>query len=292
VFHCGVTADASRHPFPSEAKPEHHGLSSQERQQSSEEIAVGYRFHQSFSIIPGLRLNVSKSGLSASIGGAPFTLNISKNGLMGTASIPGTGLSYRHHIGNSNPAPSDGPNHFPSEDVPALNAAPIEKVHSANAELLTSATLQALKDLIQTASKQYNEISHALGLATEEQMRAASRYDSWNQGYLLQRVFKKAFEKRRQASLDASENVQKIDEQLRQSKIATHIEIDKEQADLFDQVVNEFTALCGSEAIWDVRAHQANDRKISLAVRILSRSYSLTSLRLNILESSRWSRPC
>jgi hypothetical protein len=220
---------------------------------------VGFRFHQSFSIIPGLRLNVSKSGLSASIGGAPFTLNISQNGLMGTASIPGTGLSYRHHFGNSsNEAPSNGTHQLPG-NVGLLTAAPVEQIHSANAELLTSASLQALKDLIQTASKQYNEVSHALGLAAEEQSKAASRYDSWNQGYLLKRIFKKAFEQRNQAFIDASENVQKLDEQLRQSKIATHIEIDKEQGDLFDQVVKEFTALCGCKAIWDVRAHQAND---------------------------------
>ena len=220
---------------------------------------MGFRFHQSFSIIPGLRLNVSKSGLSASIGGAPFTLNISQNGLMGTASIPGTGLSYRHHFGSSsNDAPSNGTHQLPS-NVGLLTVAPVEQIHSANAELLTSASLQTLKDLIQAASKQYNEISNALDLATDEKIEATFRYDSWNQGYLLKRVFKKAFEQRRQASIDASENVQKLDEQLRQSKIATHIEIDKEQGDLFDQVVKEFTALCGCKAIWDVRAHQAND---------------------------------
>jgi Protein of unknown function (DUF4236) len=220
---------------------------------------MGFRFHQSFSIIPGLRLNVSKSGLSASIGGAPFTLNVSQNGLMGTVSIPGTGLSYRHHFGNSsNYAPPNGTHQLPG-NVGLLTAAPVEQIHSANAELLTSASLQALKDLIQTASKQYNEISSALGLATDEKIEVTSRYDSWNQGYLLKRMFRKTFEKRRQASIDASENVQKLDEQLRQSKIATHVEIDKEQGDLFDQVVKEFTTLCGCKAIWDVRAHQTND---------------------------------
>jgi Protein of unknown function (DUF4236) len=225
----------------------------------SKGIVVGFRFHQSFSIIPGLRLNISKSGLSASIGDAPFTLNISKNGLMSTASIPGTGLSYRHHIGHSNPAPPCDTSHFSNPDVPAPSTAPVELVHSANAELLTSITLQGLKDLIQTASKQYNEVSHALGLATDEEIEAASRYDSWNHGYLFKRVFRKAFEKRRHASIDTSENVAKLHEQLSQSKITTHIEIDKGQADLFDQVVNEFTGLCDSKAIWDICARLAND---------------------------------
>jgi hypothetical protein len=220
---------------------------------------VGFRFHQSFSIIPGLRLNVSKSGLSASIGGAPFTLNISNNGLMGTASIPGTGLSYRHQFVHPSEASSGGANHFPSADASGHSTPEVELVHSANTELLTSITLQGVKDLIQKASRQYNEVSKALELATDEETEAASRYDSWNNGYLLKWVFRKQFEKRRQISIDTSENVAKLNDQLHQSKIATHIEIEKDQADLFDQAVNEFTSLCSSQVIWDVWAHLHND---------------------------------
>jgi len=37
---------------------------------------MGWRFRQSFTVIPGLRLSLSKSGLSASIGRSPFTLNV------------------------------------------------------------------------------------------------------------------------------------------------------------------------------------------------------------------------
>lgn len=59
---------------------------------------MGWRFHRSFKVIPGLRLNVSKRGLSTSIGGAPFTLNVRPRGVTGTASLPGTGLSYRHQF--------------------------------------------------------------------------------------------------------------------------------------------------------------------------------------------------
>jgi hypothetical protein len=220
---------------------------------------MGLRFNQTFSIIPGLTLNISKSGVSASIGRAPFTLNASKNGLMSTVSIPGTGHSYGQHIGYPIPAPSDDANHFPSADIPAFNTAPVEQVHGANAELLTSITLQGLKDLIQKASKQYKEVSHLLELATDEKIEADSRFDSWNQGYLLKRVFRKAFEKRRHASIDTSKRVGELDEQLRQSKIDTHIEIEEELDELFERAVNEFAVLCGCKVIWDIRAHPAHD---------------------------------
>lgn len=55
---------------------------------------MGFRFRKSFKIMPGVRLNLSKSGLSTSIGGKGVTLNLSKRGVRSTAGIPGTGLSY------------------------------------------------------------------------------------------------------------------------------------------------------------------------------------------------------
>ena len=54
---------------------------------------MGFRFRKSFKIMPGVRLNLSKSGLSTSIGGKGVTLNLSKRGVRSTAGIPGTGLS-------------------------------------------------------------------------------------------------------------------------------------------------------------------------------------------------------
>jgi hypothetical protein len=51
------------------------------------------RFRKSIRIAPGIRINFSKKGVSASIGGAPLTLNISRGGVRGTVSAPGTGLS-------------------------------------------------------------------------------------------------------------------------------------------------------------------------------------------------------
>src|SRR6185437_2580945 len=104
---------------------------------------MGWRFRHSFTVVPGLRLNLSKSGLSASIGGAPLTLNFGPRGVMGTASLPGTGISYRQHFGggshdpNGLPAPADSflptPCHVPPcPSQPFLNTAPVEIIHSAS----------------------------------------------------------------------------------------------------------------------------------------------------------------
>ncbi len=55
---------------------------------------MGLRFHRSFRVFPGARLNVSRSGVSTSFGrrGAWFT--IGPRGTRATMGLPGSGLSY------------------------------------------------------------------------------------------------------------------------------------------------------------------------------------------------------
>ena len=55
---------------------------------------MGFRFRKSFSLLPGIRLNLGKKRVSVSIGRPGLTVNISKDGIRKTVSLPGTGLSY------------------------------------------------------------------------------------------------------------------------------------------------------------------------------------------------------
>jgi hypothetical protein len=78
------------------------------------------RFRQSIRIAPGIRINFSKTGVSASIGGQPLTLNIGRKGVRGTASAPGTGLSVSKAVGfadlkEDEPQPQTAP--LPTEDA-------------------------------------------------------------------------------------------------------------------------------------------------------------------------------
>jgi hypothetical protein len=55
---------------------------------------MGFRFRKSVKIAPGVKINLSKSGCSLSLGGRGATVNISSRGVRSTYSIPGTGISY------------------------------------------------------------------------------------------------------------------------------------------------------------------------------------------------------
>lgn len=56
---------------------------------------MGYfRFRRRIKLLPGIRVNVSKTGASISAGPRGLTTNISRRGIRNTVGIPGTGLSY------------------------------------------------------------------------------------------------------------------------------------------------------------------------------------------------------
>ncbi|MDM5338494.1 DUF4236 domain-containing protein [Fictibacillus enclensis] len=55
---------------------------------------MGFGYRKSFKVAPGVRLNVSKSGIGASVGGKGLRYSVNSKGSRVTASVPGTGLSY------------------------------------------------------------------------------------------------------------------------------------------------------------------------------------------------------
>ena len=55
---------------------------------------MGFRLRKSVKIAPGVKINLSKSGGSLSLGGRGATVNIGSRGVRSTYSIPGTGISY------------------------------------------------------------------------------------------------------------------------------------------------------------------------------------------------------
>lgn len=61
----------------------------------------GLRFRKTFSVLPGVKFNVSKTGVSTSLGGNGATVNVGTRSRTMTLGIPGTGLSYRVPLSGS-----------------------------------------------------------------------------------------------------------------------------------------------------------------------------------------------
>lgn len=59
---------------------------------------MGLRFRKSFKLFSGLKLNISKKGISTSFGGKGFSINTGTHGTFINSGLPGTGISYRSKL--------------------------------------------------------------------------------------------------------------------------------------------------------------------------------------------------
>jgi len=59
-----------------------------------------FRFRRTISFGRFLRLNVSKTGTSVSVGRPGATVNVRGDKVDATVGVPGTGLSYRERLAN------------------------------------------------------------------------------------------------------------------------------------------------------------------------------------------------
>lgn len=62
----------------------------------------GLRVRKILKLAPGVRLNLSKSGGSVSVGGKGFTVNLGRKGTRGTVGLPGSGISYSKYKKHTN----------------------------------------------------------------------------------------------------------------------------------------------------------------------------------------------
>jgi hypothetical protein len=54
-----------------------------------------WRFRRTIKVLPGVHVNISKTGISLSLGGPGATINLNKEGAQTTLGLPGSGVSYR-----------------------------------------------------------------------------------------------------------------------------------------------------------------------------------------------------
>jgi len=69
---------------------------------------MGFKIRKSLKIAPGLRINLSKSGVSASVGKPGATVNVGKKGVKSTVGIPGTGISHTTNHSSKKQPEQDG----------------------------------------------------------------------------------------------------------------------------------------------------------------------------------------
>ena len=248
---------------------------------------MGLRFRQSFTLFPGVRLNLGKRGMSASFGVPGATLNLSGRGVRATVGVPGSGMSYSTVLAPSGaggqpvePAywqpppqasPTTVPGSAPSREA-YVRAAGMREIGSAAVESLTSDGLLPFRSMIVDAGRQRGEIESDLSEAGVE--HAARNGELGRKKKSLFRVF---FKKRIAELEEVVPNLAAEIERLETWLEATHIEVQFDSDDAaqraYAALVRAYDTLRTSVFVWDVTSDRDANRvaERTTATRVLDR---------------------
>lgn len=251
---------------------------------------MSLRFRQTFTLFPGVRLNIGKRGVSASIGVPGATVNVGKKGLRATVGLPGTGLSYTtptvpydygHSVTNPlNPSstephfgvPETSPSNIPSNAKIYMPMAGMNEISSASVEVLTSSSLLPLRDLIAKAREQRAEIKADLQEALAEESKQKNE--------LVRRKSSlfRWFYKRRIAELETElpltqAEISRLVSWEDNTKVAITFESSDTSQRAYAAMVRAFDMLKSSVKKWDITADKATDQfaERTLATRSVNR---------------------
>ena len=95
---------------------------------------MGFRFRRSIKILPGIRINLSRSGVSASVGVRGANVTIGHGHVRETVGLPGSGLSYTHvdHLGRQQSATAAPQIGTPAPQEPKARGGRNERAVRAN----------------------------------------------------------------------------------------------------------------------------------------------------------------
>jgi hypothetical protein len=116
---------------------------------------MSLRFRKRVTLLPGLRMNLSGSGISWSVGPRGASLNFGKSGTYFNAGIPGTGLYSRTRISGAEDAKATAPTASQSRMAPAAISMEVHieaendgsiTYHDGLGQPVSARVLRALKD--------------------------------------------------------------------------------------------------------------------------------------------------
>ena len=243
---------------------------------------MSFKFRKRLRIFPGFTLNLSKSGLSATVGMRGLNVNIGSKGKYVNVGIPGTGIYDRVRLDNGEkqvlpegdtPASPDVHNPKPAEVTPEVN-----EIKSFTPELLTSAGLFGLKETIINAEKDKRQLY-------AESLQAKSNANSARTKLFLSRIFifgffVKSFENKYK---ECQSEAEEATDEYTNFKLDIDFKFDDEIKNDYHSLRNSFEKLCGVHSIWDITSEQENDRyktrsAASYSVNKVNVRFDITSL--------------
>lgn len=258
-----------------------------------------WRFRKSFTPLPGVRLTLSPSGITTSVGVGPLRLTAGPRGAHVTASVPGTGLSYRQALqSGAHSAPKNNPE--PLRPIALEPAAPLlddgfemQTIESAGSDVLTTPGIAEFRRLLDQARSSHAETVRELTSAQKDHREATAHYERWRKGWLLRRIRKGRFAELAAVTKEARARRLELEEQEVLARLGTQIEVPTSIRATYGRLCDAFAQLAKSARIWDTVSHRAINQFVerSRATRAVERKP--VSFRLGQCDviKSEWTVP-
>ena len=114
---------------------------------------MSLKFRKRIRVFPGFTLNLSKTGMSATLGVRGCSVNFGRNGTYLNTGIPGTGIYDRIRLDNPNNTNDNGNNPQIPVETPYNTCTVETEIKSYNPELITSDSMSSLKQSMWDAEK-------------------------------------------------------------------------------------------------------------------------------------------
>lgn len=213
---------------------------------------MAWSYRKRIKIIPGVHLNLSKRGISTSIGIKGASITFGPSGTYLNTSVPLLGVYNRKKI--SNPKERLQPQAY---DPIYLDAE--DNIFSADIQEITSQDMNGFKEAILLARQQRKELCNDL-LKTKLSL-IASKTSLVTSYILVFGLIKKSIAHGFQQDISSQRSaIQQIKEQIENCYVNLDIEMDSHLQEKYERVFNSFKLLTTSQKIWDVTSARYQDR--------------------------------
>jgi len=237
---------------------------------------MSFRFRKRIKIIPGIYLNVSKSGISTTVGPRGATVSISNRGSYLNLGIPGTGISYRQKIEQGKATPPSSNLGLVSNPVQSHMGPVIQqdfffdKSKTINVNISNDNLVHIKTSIIDSRVEMLDIIEKGQAVATtlKNLKRRRKNKSSW-----VGRLFgsQDAITSLDKQIEDQEAYAEELSQQYDEAKVVIGINSDPEISDQYKRLKKAYEALLGASKTWDITSKAVNPAHKSSAHNVVER---------------------
>lgn len=210
---------------------------------------MAWSFRRRIKIIPGVHLNLSRSGISTSIGFRGANVTLGKTGTYLNAGIPGTGIYQRQKLsGNNGINPQ---NQFELVQQSEQHIYAEKEIISADVQEITSQDMQGVKDSIFLAHKQRIELKRDLQKVKTK--LSSTRLKLTASYVFIYGLVSKGIPDKIKADISAQKKaIVELENQIQNCFVNLKIDFDEEFDLKYKKLLETFKNLTNCHKIWDI----------------------------------------